>query len=208
MKVANIINDDAEKVIEFIEFLNFDFNQESRYINNDHMGAIIAEVVLQAGLNYRNVVKPRVDHIIKNYPLHSTINSMLMLIELKDVTEILNWQGKEKIDRFINLLVFCEKHKIDNTIDFKNWIVFEENEQELLALKGIGPKTVDYLKLLLGIQSIPIDRHLFNFARLSGVKSKKYSDVSLLYKNVSKMLNVDCTILDSVIWNFMRVVSV
>lgn len=33
----------------------------------DHMGAILADSVLQAGMNYANVVKPRVDAILLSY---------------------------------------------------------------------------------------------------------------------------------------------
>ena len=58
---------------------------------------------------------------------------------------------------------------IENERQLAVWIEKSGNTEYLLSIKGIGPKTVDYLKMLSGCQSIAIDRHLFQFLRLANV---------------------------------------
>lgn len=40
--------------------------------NYNHMGATITEMILQAGIDYRSVVVPRVQNILRRYPEAAT----------------------------------------------------------------------------------------------------------------------------------------
>jgi hypothetical protein len=48
--------------------------------------------------------------------------------------------------------------------------------QKLLSIKGIGPKTVDYFKILVGVSTAAIDRHLLNFLKLAGLTPAGYRE--------------------------------
>src|ERR1700739_2726243 len=45
--------------------------------NYDHMGATISDSILQAGLTYESVVRPRIKHIRANYPEGRTTSAFL-----------------------------------------------------------------------------------------------------------------------------------
>lgn len=72
-----------------------------------------------------------------------------------------------------------------------------------MALDGIGYKTVDYLKLLSGLETIPIDRHLFKFLKDSEIPITTYYDASYIFKSVAKELNIEERLLDKIIWDYM-----
>jgi len=202
------LNEQVEKIVNFIKFLNLDLKPKLRFICNNHIGATIADAVLQSGMNYRTVVKPRVIRILRNYSSYKTISDILNLIEEIGTSELLNWKGQEKIERFNKIIILLHNCRVETEEDLKIWINNEINQQMLLNIKGIGPKTVDYIKLLVGIPSIPIDRHLLKFANLCEVRINKYFEASLIYKRVSETLNVEYHVLDSAIWNFMSSLSI
>ncbi|MCK5051935.1 MAG: hypothetical protein KAS53_09450 [Candidatus Cloacimonetes bacterium] len=196
--------DDFNKLRDFINFFEFDLSSSSKISQTLNICAVLAEVVLQSGMNYNNVVRPRIVRILKNYPDLNTIDKMNNVLDFNKVQEILIWKGKIRIKRFLKLVFFLNEQRINSTDELKLWLSLTSNQNQLLELEGIGPKSLDYLKLLVGISTIPIDRHLSNFAEMSGVSTKKYDYLSNLYKQVCKYLKVEYHILDSAIWNFMN----
>lgn len=201
------VNEKVDKIVAYITFLGFDFSEDTRCNANDHIGATLADAILQSGLNYRTVVKPRIERILCTYPAYTTVTQVINLINEIGANEFLNWNNTEKIKRFIKLLNMCKRHNIEYETDLKNWIIDHKNQEELLSIRGIGPKTVDYLKLLLGLSSIPIDRHLLKFASLCEVKLTKYAEASTVYKLACEKLNVEYEALDYTIWNLMSSIA-
>jgi hypothetical protein len=63
---------------------------------------------------------------------------------------------------------------IDTEEELKSWLSGDNNLPRLRVLKGIGPKTVDYCKILVGISTSAIDRHLLNFLKMAGLTPINY----------------------------------
>lgn len=109
------------------------------------MGATIIDGILQAGLNYKNVVKPRVDKF-KNYHRDKrTTTEFYNLISSNDLSELINMKG-QKIDRIHTIVKFLKNEKIETDDDFYVWLSDNDNLLGLSNLKGIKSKTIDYLK--------------------------------------------------------------
>src|SRR5205085_9313632 len=79
-----------------------------------HVGALFTDVVLQAGLNYNYVVKPRVQRVLLDYPEEHTVSKFRSLVERESLQVIINWKHRVKLDRFERLLEFCENKGIDS----------------------------------------------------------------------------------------------
>jgi len=139
-----------------------------------HVGAVLADSVLQAGLNYSTVVRPRVLSILHNYPEANTISSVLQVTSQKRTGLFLNWQHHEKVSRFEKLVAFLHEQGIEDVNDLRTQLGLEEFCDALLLVRGIGPKTVDYMACLVGIDSIAVDRHVRNFAKKVGVTESDY----------------------------------
>jgi hypothetical protein len=77
------------------------------------------------------------------------------------------------------------------------------NLPKLRAIKGIGPKTVDYFKILVGVSTSAPDRHLINFLGLAGLMPSGYSEAQAVINATADILAVDRAYFDHSIWQFM-----
>jgi hypothetical protein len=168
-----------------------------------HMGATITDVILQAGLNYKNVVYPRVRVIIDKYSYYKTTSRFIILFKTIPLNDILNWKDNYKTERIKKLTYFLYNLSIETEEELSKWLKENDNVNHLLQLDGIGPKTVDYIKKMVGIPSISVDRHMFKFLELAGIKTSEYDYAKFLLKKTSQYLNMSYEYLDSNIWNFM-----
>jgi hypothetical protein len=168
-----------------------------------HMGATITDSILQAGMNYKYVVYPRILKLLKNFPNHKTTSDFILLMEAVPLTELVDWKNEEKLQRIINLSRFLFNNNIENEDQFAIWLNTDINIEQLKLIKEIGPKTVDYLKMLSGNQAIAIDRHLFAFLEMAGILIRSYDEANLIYSKTSELLNMSKNELDKKIWLYM-----
>lgn len=197
------VNSNIDTLQSFIMKKNFNFSSTPSRIPYDHMGATLSDAILQSGMNYNNIVYPRILLFRKKYSTFRTTSSFIALFNAIPLEKILNWNNCDKIDRITNisLLLFC--NKVENENDLKCWIDDNCNTEKLKKIRGIGPKTIDYIKLLVGLPAIPIDRHLFKFLELAKLKTSNYDDASQLYISVSRNMGINLSDLDYQIWNYM-----
>lgn len=191
------------KLIEFINSLdNFEY-LSSLDGNYDHMGATIVDGVLQSGLNYKTIVKPRVMSVLTNYPKQKKTSSFKKICTEKGIKNIISWKNDRKPDLIITLLSFLEAEKIETCCQFSNWLNQEKNTIKLQKIKGIGPKTVDYFKILVGQESIAVDIHLKHFVQMAGISLSSYDEIKKLITDVATHLKIKPSMLDHSIWNYM-----
>ena len=167
----------------------------------DHMGAITADAVLQAGINYRSVVKPRIDFILNEYRRFPTLPDFAAVLQRHGAKKVLRWSHPEKprrLNALVDLLLLVDISEIN---DLVGWLEASQNREKLLKIKGIGPKTVDYLSVLVGLPFVAVDRHIRSFVRGAGILASNYEDVRELLIVSAELLNLPVTTLDCSIWN-------
>ena len=193
-----------DKLYNYIRNLD-DFLIQKREVHTyNHIGAIIIDTILQSGLNYKNVVLPRVQRFIGEFPEQRTTRDFHNILNDYDIGILINWKGYTKISRIISLKNFFLKRNIMTEEDLRAWLSNTKNETLLYRIKGIGYKTVDYLKMLVGIQTIAIDRHLKNFVINAGLILNSYNKIKTLLIETSAELNIDPISLDYSIWVYMN----
>lgn len=196
-------SNNIQKLLNFI-FQNEDkFNPVTQRTPYYHMGATITDAVLQAGLNYQHVVYPRVFELLTKFKDYKTTCDFIILFQTIPLKKLINWNNEQKLDRITQLSWFLFQNQIENENQLANWLNEDSNILRLLEIKGIGPKTIDYLKMLSGKQSIAIDRHLFKFLELAGVVVKTYEEANLVYCKVAQMMNIQQYELDKKVWTYM-----
>lgn len=171
-------------------------------VPSSHIGAALADCVLQAGLNYRTVVQPRVKRIVDRFPETATLKGILVIIERGATPDLLSWSHSEKIDRFIKLVRTLDNFSVKDTQQLRAWLQQQECRDELLRIRGIGPKTIDYLCSLIGIDCVPIDRHIRVFARCAGVPVQDYNRLKTVVSCAADLLGVSRRDFDAWIWHF------
>lgn len=191
----------VQQLADFIISKHFDpVTQKTPYY---HMGATITDAVLQAGLNYNHIVYPRVLKLLKEYPNFTSTCDFIILMQTIPLSEIINWRNKKKLELIEQLSYFLYKNGIENENQLAQWLNNECNVKALINISGVGPKTIDYLKMLSGLQSIAIDRHLFEFLRLAGIFVNTYEEASEIYQKTAKYLSISNYELDQKIWLYM-----
>ena len=192
----------AQKLALFIEAMPLQ-TVEKRTDTYHHMGATITDAILQAGLNYRHVVWPRVAHLLRDFPDYTTTCDFLILMKIIPLPELLNWQNKRKLTLIEKVSNLFYDNNIETESDLAPWLNKQRNEQYLLSMNGIGFKTIEYLKMLIGSPAIAIDRHLFNFLKLANIMIDTYQEASEIYYETAKLLSIGEYELDRRIWLYM-----
>lgn len=175
-------------------------NQSAPRATCSHMGAILADSVLQAGINYMTVVRPRVLNIMQKYPTADTISVLLELVQKKRTGELLNWQHHEKVTRFEDLVAFLNESDIEDAQDLRTNLASEHFCSRLRSVNGVGPKTVDYMACLVGVDSIAVDRHVRTFAKTVGVENNDYHFLRRSFCCAADLLELPRREFDSWLW--------
>lgn len=167
------------------------------------MAATLTDSVLQAGMNYKSVVYPRVYNILSKYSDYRTTCDFIILFQTIPIEEIIQWKNKRKQNTICNLALYLYNCNINTEDDLAEWILDDGNAESLLEINGVGRKTIDYMKLLSGQQAIPIDRHMFQFLEIAGVLTADYKEASRILRKTASVLEVGESVLDKTIWNYM-----
>jgi hypothetical protein len=194
-------------VADFLQFLRPCFaecQRPSRVYN--HLGALLADVSLQAGVNYDHVVRPRVNYVLAEFPATATVSSLKTLILEIGVEQFLQWKGRAKIGVFTSILGTLDQRSIETVEDVSAWSSTLEANRILLGIRGFGYKSFDYLRLLCGFETIPIDRHLRRFLELAGVNCGRtsYTALQSILLEACEQIGLEPYKAEHGLWRLMR----
>lgn len=201
------IENKAKKLFEYIRNLS-DFNIVTDIDGNyNHLGATIADAVLQANMRYETHVRPRVERIKMKFPSAATMSGLKRtLMEIK-TSEFLNWGNEEtdRVKRFNDIVVLFSLEKIETEDHLKNWLYNEKNLEKLIKIKGIGSKTIDYFKILTGIQTCAIDRRLIDFLKQAGIdiSGNDYDKAKGIINLTAEIMGIQQAYFDHSIWEYI-----
>jgi endonuclease III len=193
----------AQVLVEYMSSLDNFVISRGPVESYNHMGAILTDAILQAGLNYKSVVVPRVRRVIDQYPSANTTSKFLLIIEEQGAGTVLKWNHPEKPRRLLEITRFFHSEFIDTEADLENWLARPDNCGLLLNLRGIGPKTIDYLKNLVNISTVAVDRHIRRFVSNAGITYSGYEEIRTIVESAAELLEVRSSWLDHSIWMYM-----
>lgn len=208
MKTFNVMNIEklihARKLIDYIENeIKLELIPSNNCPYDNHIGALFTDIILQAGLNYKYIVSPRVNNLYHNYPEANTVKNFFNLIEADGLENIIQWKHEIKLKRIIDLINFCLKNEIDSTEELKFFLLQEDNKKEFLTINGIGSKTYDYLLKLMNVDTIAVDRHIFSFLEKAGIEARDYHFSKGIVEFAADIMNVSRRSIDYSIWTYM-----
>lgn len=195
---------EARELVDYIKRLeSFNTIIVSNKPTYSHIGGLFTDIVLQSGLNYKNVVKPRVLHVIKNYPEAKTVNGFAKAINIKGINHIINWNHPVKIKRILDLISFSQVHSINTCKDLSIFLKANNSRLSFLSINGFGPKTLDYTLKLLSFDTVAIDRHITLFVNQAGLNIKDYYSLKNIVEYAADFMNISRSSLDFSIWKYM-----
>ncbi|WP_036578827.1 hypothetical protein [Brucella anthropi] len=191
----------ARRVADFASTQGVPASYAVRRSTYEHAGALLADAVLQAGLSYRSVVMPRVVRILVEFPDMARVSELSCLVRKGSTAHLLNWQHPTKVARFERLVDFLYRAKVDTTEDIRTVLKSDTFCTDLQSLNGVGPKTVDYMACLVGIESVAVDRHIRTFAARAGVNNNKYEFLKNVFCFAADLLSISRREFDAWVWS-------
>lgn len=109
----------------------------------------------------------------------------------------------KKIDTLRDLTQFFIAEKIETPRELKGALQDESFCERLRSVKGIGPKTQDYLSILAGSnEHVAVDAQVNAFVRESGAQASGYEAVRTLIVEAAHERGWKPGDLDAAIWQF------
>jgi 3-methyladenine DNA glycosylase/8-oxoguanine DNA glycosylase len=192
---------EARMVADYARLHGGDRPPTSPRPTNDHIGAVLADSVLQAGVRYETVVRPRVTRIVTLYPEAQNLDGLGQLLTRVDTSEFLMWRHPIKVKRFERLVEFFDDRSLNCTETVAKFLDSKQARTLLLELNGVGPKTYDYLCNLLGLDRIAVDRHVITFASEAGVIADGYEHVQRVTSYAADLLGIMRRDFDAWMWH-------
>jgi hypothetical protein len=186
--------------ISTLDYHSFNYTPGASY---GHIGALFTDIILQSGLNYSSVVRPRVGRILQLFPEAKTRSSFEEVIQKHGINFVINWNNHIKIIRLQSLLTLVRDCNIESESDFSQFLCKDENKEKVLAVNGIGPKTVDYALKLMCVDCIAVDRHVYHFIQKAGLSCNDYYEVKKIVEFAADLLDTPRSKLDTFIWTHM-----
>lgn len=195
------IHDAAHQLAHYIKGLA-DFSVVVREGPYHHMGATIADSLLQSGMRYERQVLPRVNRILREYPQATTSSRFQQVLATHTPEATLKLRGRKT--RWVQLLTdFLVTCRVETEDDLQTWLGQIENRQRLLQQHGVGPKTLNYLCLLVGItSSVAVDTHIRAFVRSAGIDVRRDDHIGQIVGQTATLLGFTPGQLDASIWSY------
>ena len=195
---------EARLLVNYIEGLNsFNKIHKPNKLAYKHIGALYTDISLQSGLNYNNIVRPRVLNVLNKYPNANTVSAFNKLIDSTGLNNIIKWDHPTKLQRVYDIITYSICNDIESCTDLRNHLVINANRLKLLQIKGIGPKTLDYTLKLLSFDTVAIDRHIKVFVQEAGIRTNEYAEIKNIVEYAADFMNISRSSIDYSIWKYM-----
>jgi hypothetical protein len=202
--VASVsIYDKASQLAAYLRFLDDFVIANDIDGNYNHMGATIADAILQAGTTYETVVRPRIRRILEFYPSAVTTSAFGNLLQEIGPKTVLLWRDDEKPNRVVALTAFLRDAGIETENDLMAWLTSEVHRMRLLSVRGVGPKTIDYIGILVGTQTAAVDRHVRALLDAAKIQVSGYDEAREILNLAADNMSVARATLDHSVWQFM-----
>lgn len=205
----------GKKTYQIEEIAQLHLKKEDSKWNYTNPVLIILDAVLAINRNYLTFVKPRVMSFKENYgDKIDNINKMLEFMESMGLEmfskNILQYDDPIRMELLKKVLEefkhYGKKINIDNDLAImRKWAEdFDINDvknDRIFNVKGIGLSTIQYLRMLLGIDTMMPDRHIKSWVmealNINKIGKKNY--IRLL-ENTSNRLDISCRDIVELIW--------
>jgi hypothetical protein len=176
----------------------------------DHIGIDLADAVLQRRADWYSTVKPRLDRIRREYPLSQTMSGLKAVLGSVSASEFLKWPESKKnggwcrVKVFLNLVELLDRERVDTEDDLRAWLAHDHNRAKLRAIHQVSDKTIDYLKIRVGLSAVAVDKHVTDFLEEAGIPSSRmdYAQKESIVAGAAKLLALAPEILDCSIWYY------
>lgn len=169
----------------------------------DHVGATLANAVLQANNNYERNVRPRIKRIRMEYADDTSLEDLKRLLSKIGAQKFLRWNGTRKPQTLLALVDLLWREGVNTEDDLRRWLQKADSRDKLLKIRFVGRKTADYLRILVGLDDEAVDRRLLDFLEQAGLGRPTYEHAKEILRQTADFLGINRAFLDNSIWRYM-----
>ncbi|MFD6466050.1 DNA glycosylase family protein [Streptomyces goshikiensis] len=125
-----------------------------------HMGAVICDASFQARRKYESTVRPRIERLQEAWPDAVTVRGFRDRIAAEDLAVAMDFNSPRRVATAHGIADLLAANGVDTREDLRTWLDDRSHRGDLRAVKGVGPKTVDYIGNLVGRSQVAVDVHL------------------------------------------------
>lgn len=167
-----------------------------------HMGAVICDAAFQARRRYEAVVRPRIVRLQERWPDAATVTGFRARLEREDLAAAMDFASPARVAVAHALARLLAAHGVDTRADLHAWLGEPAHRAALRTVRGVGPKTADYLGGLVGRPGVAVDVHLRTFAAGAGLTDLRYGPLRAAYEEAAALLGHAPGALEHAVWRF------
>ncbi|MFG2651247.1 hypothetical protein [Streptomyces sp. NPDC048436] len=167
-----------------------------------HMGAVICDVSFQPRCNYEATLRPRLLRLQGRWPDARTVRGFQGRLATEDLAVAMKFNHAQKVATAHAITDLLAVNGIDTPDDLHTWLDHQTNRATLRSVKGVGPKSIDYIGNLVGRSQVAVDVHLRTFAADAGVPDLRYEQLRAVYEEAAALLGHDRGGLEHAVWRY------
>ncbi|MFF3459583.1 hypothetical protein ACFYXH_35835 [Streptomyces sp. NPDC002730] len=142
-----------------------------------HMGTVICDTSFHARRKYKSTIRPRLVQLQPAWPDAATVRGFQARLATEDLAVAMNFKSPSRVATAHAITDLLAARGVDSRDDLHAWLDHRDNRAALRAVKGVGPKSVDYIGNLVGRSQVAVDVHLRAFAADAGVAGLRYEEL-------------------------------
>lgn len=198
-------SNDAKLLIDHAHSVGVDFNQAA-VVHREHLGSVIVDAVLQARQSYKNTVAPRVAEFERDQPASATLTGFQAFLATGELSEAIRWRGATRLDRIgliASALAECDIETVSDMHEaFASEATGEALENRLRQIDGVARKTVNYLRILSGIDTCAIDMRLKRFASEASIEDRSVRHLEEVVAEAAREAHTTQRAIDAAMWAY------
>ncbi|MFF3014078.1 hypothetical protein [Streptomyces sp. NPDC057939] len=167
-----------------------------------HMGAVICDASFHARRKYRSTVRPRLLRLQEWWPDATTVRGFRARLATEDLAVAMDFNSPRRVATARAITDLLSVRGVDTREDLHAWLDHRTNRAALRTVKGVGPKTVDYIGNLVGRSQVAVDVHLRTFAANAGVPGLPYEQLRAAYEEAAALLGHEPGGMEHAVWRF------
>ncbi|MCY0930208.1 hypothetical protein OTB20_29260 [Streptomyces sp. H27-H1] len=189
----------AQRLADHVQHLLGDgpFSQPGGWI---HMGAVICDASFHARCKYEAALRPRLLRLQADWPDAATVRGFQGRLATEDLALAMDFNDSRKVATAHAITGLLAANGVDTRDDLHAWLDHQANRAALRTVKGVGPKSIDYIGNLVGRSQVAVDVHLRAFAADAGVPELRYEQLRTVYEEAAVLLGHDEGALEHAIW--------
>ncbi len=193
---------DAKKLLAHAEEVGLDLTK--RYQRGwPSMSAVIVDAVLQRRQKYAKVVKPRVERVAAA-TADKTTDGFITLMSADEFADVLNFNSRSRRIQMETIASTLASEGVQTVDDLRDRLSDDASRgqlrRQLLSIKYVGEKTLDYFDVLVGLDGTAIDVQIRRFAAAAGIDNLGYEHLTSVLSKAASIRDIRKGDLDAAIW--------